>query len=309
MNDYLALFLGVFLAGLGGELFVRGTVGLARWARISAGIIGATVAAFATSSPELSVAVNAALTGVPTVSFGDVLGSNIINIALILGLVLLIGPVRSTRREVKREYPAALLAPVAIGIVTVDGFLSRVDGIILLALFLAWLIAVTLEVRRQRGVAGEILGESRLGLAVLLSLGGLGLLIAAGRLIVFGATGIGESLGLSAFVIGAVIVAVGTSVPELATAVISKLRGHEEVGLGTVYGSNIFNSLLILGIVAVISPFKLVWGEATMGLLIGIVTVAITLPTSDGIIQRWRGAVLLGLYLLYLAFTLARPGH
>ncbi|MHB9106222.1 MAG: calcium/sodium antiporter [Armatimonadota bacterium] len=304
MNHYLALTIGVLLAGAGGELFVRGTVGLARWARVSAGIIGATVAAFATSSPELSVAVNAALTGVPAVSFGDVLGSNIINIALILGLVLTIGQLRTTRQDVQREYPSALLAPVVIGILAVDGFLSRTDGIILLGLFVAWLVAVTLEVRRQRGVAGEILGEARLWLAALLSLIGLGLLIAAGRLIVFGATGIGEFFGLSAFIIGAVIVAVGTSVPELATAVISKMRGHEEVGLGTVYGSNIFNSLLILGIVAVISPFKLVWGEVTSALFFGIVTVAITFPTRDGIIQRWRGAVLLGLYAAYLVSTI-----
>jgi cation:H+ antiporter len=310
MNHYLALTLGVLFAGVGGELFVRGTVGIARWARVSAGIIAATVAAFATSSPELSVGVNAALAGLPAVSFGDVLGSNIINIALILGLMLIIGPLRTTRREVQREYPSALLAPVVIGILAVDGRLSRLDGIILLGLFLAWLVAVTLEVRRQLGVAGEMLGEARLGRAVLLSIGGLALLIAAGRLIVFGASGIGESFGLDAFIIGAVIVAVGTSVPELATALISKVRGHEEVGLGTVYGSNIFNSLLILGVVAVITPFDIAWREASVALVIGIITVAITLPTRDGAIQRWRGFVLLGLYLLYLAITFYQPpGH
>jgi len=304
MYYYLALILGILCAGIGGELFVRGTVGLARWARVSAGIIAVTVAAFATSSPELSVGINAALTGKPAVSFGDVLGSNIINVALILGLVLMIGPLRCTRQEVRREYPSALLAPVVIGILAIDGRLSRLDGIILLGIFLTWLFAVILEVRRQRGVAGEMLGEARHWRAVLFSLVGLALLIAAGRLIVFGATGIGKSFGLSAFIIGAVIVAVGTSVPEMATAVISKLRGHEEVGLGTVYGSNIFNSLLILGVVAIIAPFDVGLREASIALIIGLLTVAITLPTRQGVIQRWRGFILLAFYLLYLTITL-----
>ena len=304
MNHSLALMLGVVCAGIGGELFVRGTVGLARWGRVSAAIAGATVAAFATSSPELSVAVNAALAGAPAISLGDVLGSNVINVALILGLVLLIGRMRSTRREIRRDFPTALLVPVVIGILSIDGRLSRIDGIILLSMFLAWIFAVTLEVRKQRSAAGEVLGEQRGWLAALLSAVGLGLLILAGRLIVHGGIGVGESLGLDAFIIGAVIVAIGTSVPELATAVISKVRGHEEVGLGTIYGSNIFNGLLILGVVAVISPFTLLWREVTPALLFGVVTVAITLPTREGIIQRWRSIVLLGLYATYLVATL-----
>jgi len=309
MIYYLSLLLGVLFAGVGGELFVRGTVGLARWARLSAGIIGATVAAFATSSPELSVGINAALSGTPDISFGDVLGSNIINVALILGLVLLIGPLHCTRRAVQRDYPAALLAPVVIGVLAIDGRLSRIDGFILLVVFLLWIMAVIVELRRQRSAVSEVLGESRGWLVSLQALTGLGLLIAAGRLIVFGATGVGRSFGLAEFIIGAVIVAVGTSVPELATGVISKIRGHEEVGIGTLYGSNIFNSLLILGVVAVISPFTFPAREIMPALFFSTVTVALTLPTRDGAIQRWRGFLLLALYALYLVVTFSRTNR
>ena len=306
MSHYLALVLGILCAGLGGELFVRGTVGLARWARISPAIAGATVAAFATSSPEMSVAIVAAFTGAPAISFGNVLGSNVVNVALIFGLMLLIGPLCRTRREVKRDFSVALLAPIVVGVVSFDGVVSRIDGLILLGLFLAWLIGTILEARQQRSAAVAVLGEKRRWLAGLLVAIGLALLFAAGELIVTGASGIGRLLGLDNFIIGAVIVSIGTTVPEMATAVISKMRKHEEVGFGTIFGSNIFNGLFILGLVAVISPIAVPWREVLPVVLFGIVTVAVILPPRHACIQRWRGAVLLGLYAAYLAATIVQ---
>jgi cation:H+ antiporter len=165
--------IGVLSAGIGGELFVRGIVGLAHWARVSAGIIGATVAAFATSSPELSVAVNSALDRKPQISLGDVLGSNIVNVALILGLALIISGIRCPRDSVKRDFPIALLVPVIIGILSLDGLLSRIDGFMLLGMFFAWIIAVMIEVRRQQSAAEEVLGERRGWLAIILCVTGL----------------------------------------------------------------------------------------------------------------------------------------
>ena len=120
MNDYLALILGVVCAGIGGELFVRGAVGLASWARISPGIVGATVVAFATSSPELSVSINAALAGKPQIGLGNALGSNVVNVALILGLALLISGIQSPRDSIKRDFPVALLIPIITGVLFLD---------------------------------------------------------------------------------------------------------------------------------------------------------------------------------------------
>lgn len=299
MNAYLALVLGICCAGGGGELFVRGTVGLARAARVSPGIIATTVAAFATSSPELTIAITSAAEGRPEISFGDALGSNVVNVALILGLVLLLAPLGVPRGSIRRDFPVTLLAPVILGVLLLDGNISRLDGIVLLIGFFVWLFAVMHEARSQRSVAGEVLGEVRPYRAVAESLVGLALLIAAGKLIVFGATGIAEALGLSAFVIGATVVAIGTSVPELATAIISRLRGHDEVGLGTILGSNIFNGLLVIGVAATITPIDVPLATAGPALALGIVSVALTYPPRSGIIGAWRGGMLLATYIVY----------
>lgn len=304
MNDYLALGSGVLCAGIGGELFVRGLVGLGRAMRISPGIVGTTFAAFATSSPELSVAVSSALAGAPEISLGDALGSNIVNVALILAVATLISAIRAPRDSVKRDFPAALLAPILIGLLAFDGVLSRTDGAVLLGAFLLWLIAAVIEAKRQRSVAEELLGEHRSGFAGVLSFAGLALLMAAGYLIVTGTRGLATALGIDNFVIGATLVAVGTSIPELATAVVSKLRGHDEVGLGTILGSNIFNTLFIVGVAATIFPIRIAWSEISVTLFFGIAAVAVTYPVRDGNIGRGRGFLLLFLYVLYVTMLL-----
>jgi cation:H+ antiporter len=304
VSPFLAMALGIVCAGVGGELFVRGVVGLSRWMRVSAGIIGATVAAFGTSAPELSVGIMAGLAGTPRLSLGDVLGSNIVNVALIMGITLVFGGLRSSRAKVKRDLSVALIAPAILGLLSLDGLLSRVDGFILWAIFIVWITATILEVRRQRSATGKVLGQSRGGLAIGFCVLGLVLLVAAGRLIISGAKGIAASLGVSGFIIGAFIVALGTSVPELATAVMSRIKGYEEVGLGTILGSNIFNGLFIIPTVVVIHPIQVPWPAAAVAIGFGIATLAMTVPTKKGMIDRWRGAALLALYFLYVAVSL-----
>ena len=301
MNEYLTLSLGILCAGIGGELFLRGLVGIADWARISAGIVGATIAAFATSSPELSVGIGAAWAGKPQISLGDTLGSNVVNVALILGIALLVSGIQSSRDVVRREFPVALLAPVLIGLLSLDGVLSRWDGFLLLVIFLVWLFTVVSHARTQRtAAAGETEGMPRRWLAPVLCAVGLGLLIAAGHLVVSGATAIAISFSLDAFIVGAVVVAIGTSIPELATTVISQVRGQHEVGLGTILGSNIFNGLLILGVVAMICPITVLWREVVVTLVFGVVTVVLTWPPRHGFIHRGRGVLLVLLYLGYI---------
>lgn len=303
-NAYLVLVAGIVCAGVGGELFVRGAVGMARALRVSPGIIAATVAAFATSSPELTVAINAALAGAPEISFGDALGSNVANIALVLGLALLIAPITARRASMRRDFPVALLAPVVIAILLVDHRLSRLDGALLLVGFVVWLVAVTREAAGERSAAATVLGESKPYRAVVESLIGLAFLVAAGKLVVSGATEIARSFGVSEFAIGATVVAIGTSVPELATAIISRLRGHDEVGLGTVLGSNIFNGLLIVGTTAAITPIAVPLAQAAPALVLGVATVALSYPSRSGIVARWRGGMLLAVYVVFVMTAL-----
>jgi cation:H+ antiporter len=301
LNDYAALAFGVVFAGIGGELFVRGAVGLARWARVSPAIIGATVAAFATSSPELSVAISSGMAGRPQIALGDALGSNIVNVALILALALLISGIRSPRSTVRRDFPVALLVPLMTAALLLDGVLSRIDGVVLLGVFLGWLVATFVEARKQRKAAEAVAEKHRGWLALVLCVVGLALLVAAGYLIVAGARGIAVSFGVDEFLIGATIVAIGTSAPELATTVIAKLRGHGELGLGTILGSNIFNGLFIVAIASVVFPISVASTEVAVALVFGLLAVALTFPPRSGFIERKRGALLLALYGAYLA--------
>jgi cation:H+ antiporter len=305
VNGYLSLFVGVACAAIGGEFFVKGAVGIARWARVSPGLIAVTVAAFATSSPELSVSVSSALAGTPEIALGDALGSNVVNVALILGSALAIAGIHSPRDTLRRDFPVALVVPLVTVVMAADGTLSRLDGLGLFLGFLVWLGATVGEARRQRRATATAAGQPAHPRTLLAAVSGLALLIVAGTLIVSGARGIARSYGLDEFVIGATVVAVGTSVPELATTIMAKLRGHDEVGLGTILGSNLFNGMFIVSIAAMIHPIPVETNDVFVALAFGIVAVAMTFPVKEGRIGRQRGVLLLVLYLGYLATVVA----
>ena len=299
--DFLYIGCGALTAGVGGEFFVRGSVGLAHWARLSPGIIGATVAAFATSSPELSVATTAALEGKPQIALGDALGSNVVNVALILAVTAAVSGLRLSPESARRDLPVALAGPLLTGLLLLDGSLSRLDGLLLLGVFVLLMVWVVLEVRRQRSVAELIVVERHGWRAVLLCVAGLGLLLWAGRLVVLGARGIALSFGLDPFLVGATIVAMGTSMPEMATSVVAKLRGHEEVAVGTILGSNIFNSFCVVGVAATIAPISVRGQEVQLVLGFGIgVLLMLFLPKGTNVLPRWRGWLLLTLYGAYV---------
>jgi cation:H+ antiporter len=279
---------------------------MAYCARIKPAIVGVTVAAFATSSPELAVSIRAATAGIPQISLGDVLGSNVANVALILGLVLCISGITAPRQSIRRDFPVALLVPAVIGLLSADGLISRMDGVLLLVCFAGWLFAVIREALQQRESIQKTEQGRRIGSALLLSLVGLAFLIGAGHLFVTGAKGIAYSFGISDFVIGAVVVAVGTSMPELATTILAKLRGHDDIGLGTVLGSNIFNSLWIVGIASLICPIVIHWNEISVAVIFGILAPACTFPLSKGYIGRGRGFLLVAMYVVYLFIIIQR---
>jgi cation:H+ antiporter len=307
MDDYFSLALGIISAGMGGELFVRGTVRLAAWARISPGIVAATVAAFATSSPELSVSVSSAIAGQPDIALGDALGSNVVNVALILGAALLIGGIQASRSGVRRDFPVALGVPVMTGALFVDGTLSRGDGVLMLGAFAVWLIATIVEARKERSAAHKVLGTRHAWSAAVYSVLGLAFLIVAGHLIVVGARGLASEFGVEEFVVGATLVAVGTSVPELATSIVAKLRGHDDVGLGTILGSNIFNGLFIIPLAAVIHPIFVPLRTLLLALMLGILALLCCFPPKTGFIRRRRGVALIVVYAIYLTVILQFP--
>lgn len=304
MHPILSLVLGLACAGIGGEFFVRGIVGIAHWARVPAGIIGATIAAFATSSPELSVSINAALAGTPQIALGDALGSNIVNIGLVLGLALLFGPIQDRGKLARREFPFALLAPAVTFVLLLDGTLSRVDGGLLFAAFSGWLAVSARQALRERSAAEHVLAEKGTGMAFVVAIAGLVLLVLAGILIVTGAKYVGEIFGWTPFVVGATLVAIGTSIPELATTIISRTRGHDEVGLGTVLGSNLFNGLFVVSVAALIHPIEVRIQTVMVGLFFGVLTVALAIPNRSGQVVRNRGFVLLGAYAVYVVMLL-----
>jgi cation:H+ antiporter len=275
MQAYLSLLAGIVCAGFGGELFVRGAVGIARWLRISPGIVAVTVAAFATSSPELSVSVSAALAGAPQIGMGDALGSNVVNVSLILASALIISGIRCPRDSVRRDFPVALAVPLLTCVIVADGVVSSLEGVVMFTGFVAWLAAAVTEAARQRRrtpADGTPASHARTALA---AVAGLALLTMAGSLVVGGARGIALSYGLDEFVIGATIVA-----------------------------SNVFNGLFIVPIAAMIHPIHFHPRDAFVALAFGAVAVALTLPLKDGRIGRVRGVLLLLLYSVYLASVL-----
>lgn len=298
------LVAGVVLAWFGGEWFVKGGVGVAYWARWPTAVVGVTVAAFGTSSPELMVAVNAAIEGVPNISLGDVLGSNVVNISLVLAIVLSISGMKAEDDGVRRDWTVALLAPVVLYVLLADGWFSRLDAALLLGGFLTWLFLVIRHARAHaRGQAPHAVRVSPVR-PVLHLLGGLGLLVVASNLVVEGGKGVAQILGWSPFIVGAVVVAGATSTPELATTLISRVRGHHDVGLGNILGSNIFNALFIASVAALIKPYAVRLPEILPSLIFGVVTVLLILPARCGSIRRWRGVLLLALYGAYLLLTL-----
>jgi len=304
--EVLALAAGLLCAGIGGELFVRAAVGIAAWARVPAGVIGATVAAFATSTPEVSVAIGSALAGKPEIALGDGLGSNVVNVALVLGLALLIGPIVAPRESTRRDVPFAFLIPLVTIAVALDGSVSRVDGVILMGVFSTWLVLTTVGAWRERSAAVEVLAERSHPRSLFELLAGLALLVAAGRLIVFGAQGVGEELGLGQFVIGATFVAVGTSTPELATTLVARVRGHSEIGLGTIVGSNIYNGGFVIALAAVIHPIDVDFREVGVAIGFGLVLVALLLH-ARGLLGRRLGVTFLAIYVVYVGVLITMP--
>lgn len=291
-----ALVVGVALAALGGEAFMRGLLDAARALRVPAALLGTTLAALATSAPELAVSVIAALQDASDIAVGNAFGSNVANIGLVLAVMLLIRavPIVHTRPE----FALALLAPLLTVVLVVDGDLSRGDGVILLVLLVLWLASTGRRARvHRRTQERDSTARYPTPAIVAFLLAGLLALIGAGQLIVYSAQTLGEAAGIDTFVIGATVVALGTSTPELATALQAIRHHHAEVGLGTILGSNLINGLLVAPVAVLIAPTTLPVAETVGTLLVGAALVLLAYPGRDGTLGRGRGGVLLAGYV------------
>lgn len=303
---WIELFGGLLLACAGADLFVRGAVSLCRRLGVPPLWVGLTVVAWGTSSPELAVSLEAALAGETGVSMGNVLGSNVFNVGVILGLSALISPVAVRLQLVRREIP--LLAGITIvGVAFLaDGAVSRLEGAGLLLLFLGTCLLGVLQMRKSRAAPeekSEAIEKSLPAthrqwiLDVLLVAGGLGMLIQGSDFLVAGALVLARDLGISETVIGLTIVAAGTSLPELLTSVIAALKREPDVALGNIVGSNLFNLTAILGLSTLITPVEVSpVGAFELGSLLVSALVLIPVAWTGHVVSRAEGFCLLGAY-------------
>jgi cation:H+ antiporter len=293
---------GLVLLVLGGEGAVRGGSALAVRFNVRPFVVGATVVAFGTSAPELAVTLTAALRNEPGLALGNVVGSNIANLGLILGLSALVTPIMMAKRQVRQELPVVIGVLAALVVFAWDGSVGRIEGIVLL-IGMVVVIVRTIRISRKESNGSPSSSEEHgsLAPAILMVLGGLLGLFFGGQLLVDGAVQIAEFWGVPEWVIAVVIVAVGTSMPEVAASVVAAVRGHGEIAIGNVIGSNTFNVLLVLGTGSTIRPISVDLDISTDLLVVGLFTL---LPGITLLLQRrvprWTGGLLLAGYVTYL---------
>ncbi|MFO7690697.1 MAG: calcium/sodium antiporter [Cryobacterium sp.] len=323
--DVARIAAGLVLLVLGGEFLVRGASALARRMGISSLVIGLTVVSAATSAPELAVTIGAVMRDEPGLAVGNVVGSNIVNVLLILGLAALIVPLAVKQRLVRFDVPLMVVLSAGMLLLSLDGRISAVDGLILFCVMLAHIVMTVVISRRgatvlvdaqEPGVASpgtvsdgktEAAPADSFGKSLLLVLLGVALLVSGATLLVEGAVNIADSLGVSSLVVGLTVVAVGTSLPELATSIIAVRRGEGDLAVGNVVGSNIFNIGLVLGLPAMISlegiPVDAAAVAFDMPVMLAASVALLPIAFTGFAIARWEGGLFVGLYLAYTGYV------
>ena len=325
MVTFLLIAAGLVALVVGAEALVRGASKLALSFGISPLVVGLTVVAFGTSSPEMAVSIDAALGGKVDLAIGNVVGSNIFNVLFILGVSALITPLLVAQQFIRQEVPIMVGTSLLLFVLALDRGIGRSDGLIFLALLVGYTVFVIRQSRSAnqalRDEAGSEVARMTAGawddkLLVQLALvfGGLGLLVLGADWFVDGAILIARSFGISELVIGLTIVAAGTSMPEVATSILATVRGERDIAVGNVVGSNIFNILGCLGISAVIAPMSLTVAEPMVAfdipVMIAVAIACLPIFFSGNTIARWEGGVFLGYYAAYAAYlVLSAQAH
>lgn len=294
----------------GAEGLIRGSSALALRAGISPLVVGLTVVAFGTSSPELVVSINAALDQNGGIAIGNVIGSNICNIALILGISAIISPMLVQAQVIKREIPIMIGVTLLFSAIMLTGIVSRIEGFILLAgIVIYTFVSIYLSRKENNSAVNEEFKEGlpkasqKIWVSVLLVIAGLAFLIYGANVFVEGAVALAKRAGLSEVVIGLTIVAAGTSLPELITSAVAAYKKEADIALGNIVGSNIFNILSIIGITALISPVDSS-GITLVDISVLILTSVLIWPLSrsGSKLSRWEGGILLMVYVGYISY-------
>jgi cation:H+ antiporter len=310
----LLVALGIAILGYGADVLVRGAVTIARVARISAAVIGLTIVSMGTSLPELTVSVAASLRGASDLGIGNVVGSNIFNIGIVLGLTALLQPMRVHSSAVRLEWPFMFLASFQLLLLARDGRIDRLEGgffVIGIALFTAYAVRIgrtavgpeeASDLREQVEKREVTDGTERVGKALLFIAAGIAMLVAGGELLLRGAIDLARAAGMTERVIGLTIVAAGTGTPEVATSIMAARRGQGEIALGNVIGSNIFNILGILGITSLIAPIAVSpqMVRSDMVWMLALSAVLFPMMRYKFVVSRLEGALLVAAYGTYL---------
>ncbi len=308
----------LFLAG-GGEILVRGASRLAALAGISPLIIGLTVVSFGTSAPELAVNLQSSFTGQAEIALGNVVGSNILNVLLILGLSAAITPLVVSQQLVRLDVPIMIAASFLMLVLGLDGAINRLDGALLFTMLVAYLAFLLLKSRRDARLREKTTADiaaiktedkkaSSWGANLALIAAGLLLLVIGSRWLVSGATAFARLIGVSELVIGLTVVSMGTSLPEVATSVIASMRGEKDIAVGNVVGSNLFNILTVLGLSGLVSPHGIPISDAVLGfdipVMIAVAIACLPIFFTGYTIDRWEGWLFLGFYLAYTFYLM-----
>ena len=305
------LISGTVLLYFGAELLVKGSANLAMRCGVSALVAGLTIVAFGTSAPELVVSIKAALDGLGDIAVGNVIGSNIFNIAIILGLSALIHPMKVHLNVLKVDTPVMMASSVLLMAVLHDLYVSRVEGIFLFAGIIAYMTFTIITARRTGETKVDFPLEQLTPkkkvtpvLDIIFVIGGLCLLALGSRFFVNGAVSLARAIGVSEAVIGLTIVAVGTSLPELATSIIASIKKEEDIAIGNIIGSNIFNILAILGTSSTITPLNASGvGQISLYFMLGTTVLLMPFMRTGFVLNRIEGLLLLivyGGYMYYL---------
>jgi cation:H+ antiporter len=321
MTPWLSLLGGLGLLYIGAQTLIKGGTGLALRLGLTPLVIGLTVIAYGTSSPEMVVSLQAVLSGNGGISIGNVVGSNICNIALILGLCSLVTPVTASSQIIRREIPIMIAATVVLCAFLIDESLARWEGAVLFLGAIVYTVTTVRAARKEtaeiRTAASEFKSEIAQGeesavkppsliTAIGLTLLGLAVLVAGSHFFVGGAVTLAQGWGISQTVIGLTIVAVGTSMPELATSLVAAVRKHSDVAIGNIVGSNIFNIVGILGLCALVHPISAPGiSLVDLGLMLAIAVALLPLCKSGGKISRIEAGVLLVVYVGYTWWLIA----
>ncbi|MCB9189693.1 MAG: calcium/sodium antiporter [Flavobacteriales bacterium] len=315
--EVLLLIAGLAVLIIGGEVLVRGAVGLSAAMKISPLVIGMTVVSFGTSAPELLVSLQSALDGNPGIAIGNVVGSNIANLALVLGLTVLIFPIVAEKQTKRVDFPMMMIASLLFAVFALNNMIDRWEGVLFVAILVGFTVYLIRSSRKnEKSKLEEAIGEEinadeakePLWKSLVYLLGGLVSLYFGSEWFVNGASDIASKFGLSDSVIGVTVVAFGTSAPELVASIMAAVKKQSDISVGNLIGSNIFNIFAVLGITSIVKPvgveesvvnFDLIW-------MLGVAMLMVPVLFLGEKIGRWKGVVLILSYVIYIFWIVLR---